>query len=62
MEEFKKELAELLRKHEMYIVAKSNLNNKDYSVEIGFQTGFENTNWVGRHHLGAYDIDGIQSK
>lgn len=59
MEEFKKELADLLRKHGAYIIAKSNLNDDDLSLEIGFQQGMKNT-WSGRFHLGSFDLDGNQ--
>ena len=56
MEDFKAELAELLKKHKVYIIAKSNKRNDDFSVEIGFQSGVVNS-WSGRHHLGGYDLE-----
>lgn len=62
MEEFREELAELLRKHGIYIVAKSNTNENDFSIEIGFQNLGGDSEWSGRHHLGAYDIDGVNKK
>ena len=62
MNEFKAELAVLLRKHGVYIVAKSNSHKNDMSVEIGFMDTDLNTNWTDRHHLGAYDIDGRQGE
>jgi len=58
MEDFKAELAVLLRKHDVYIVAKSNANESDFSIEIGFQTLGGKSDWTNRHHLGAYDLDG----
>ena len=61
MEGFKKELADLLRKLNVQIISKSNINDKDFSVEIGFQSNGSNE-WTGRHHLGGYDIDGTQRK
>jgi hypothetical protein len=56
LESFKKELGQLLKKHNVSIIAKSNNNDNDMSVEIGFQFGIHNK-WFGRHHLTAYDID-----
>ena len=56
MEDFKTELSELLKKHKVYIIAKSNKNDDDLSVEIGFQLGVVNS-WSGRHHLGGYDLE-----
>ena len=64
MEDFKLELAALLRKHKVAIVCHSNKNNNDFSVEIGFQNmnmkyDFK-TEWVGRHHVTSYDLDSKQ--
>jgi len=55
LEEFKKELGELLDKHQAAIIAKSNKNNDDLSVEIGFQFGIHNK-WLGRHHITKHDL------
>lgn len=56
-EDFNKELADLLRKYNAAIVAKSNKDKDDASVEIGFQFGIHNK-WHGRHHITAFDMDG----
>lgn len=58
MKEFKKELAELLEKHNVALICQSNKDKKDMSVEIGFQAmsdGFKNE-WIGRHHITNYDL------
>jgi hypothetical protein len=58
MEEFKKELAALLEKHNVAIICHSQNNEDDHSVEIGFQdtnNGFKNT-YTGRHHLNSFDL------
>jgi hypothetical protein len=58
MEDFKKELAALLEKHNVALICHSTKNQNDFSVEVGFQdmkNGFENE-WTGRHHLGSFDI------
>ena len=58
MDEFKKELALLLEKHNVAIICHSNKNKDDHSVEIGFQdmaNGFKNE-YTGRHHLGGFDL------
>ncbi len=55
LELFDKELAELLKKHNAAIIAKSNKDSQDSSVEIGFQFGIHNK-WYGRHHITAFDI------
>jgi hypothetical protein len=60
MELFKKELADLLRKHHVYIVARGGKNDKSLDREVGFQKDGKNE-WQGRSHLGGYDIDGKQS-
>ena len=57
MKEFKKELADLLKKYDAAIVTKSNKNEDDNSVEIGFIFGFDHNEWTGRHHLTEYDLD-----
>ena len=56
MKEFTEELEELLKKHGVYIVAKSNEHDRDFSVEIGFQKLDGTNEWTGRHHLGAFDL------
>jgi len=58
MKEFKKELAELLTKHNVALICHSNKNEGDYSVEVGFQymdDEYKNE-WTGRHHLGGFDL------
>ena len=58
MEQFKKELADLLTKYDIATICHSNNDINDYSVEIGFQemkNGFKNT-YTGRHHLGGFDL------
>lgn len=55
LDEFNKELAELLRKHGSAIIAKSNNNEEDLSVEIGVQFGIHNK-WYGRHHITPNDL------
>lgn len=56
LDKFKKELAELLDKHSVAIIAKSVNHINDLSVEIGFQFGIRNE-WTGRHHLTKHDIN-----
>lgn len=56
MEGFKNELAQLLKKHNVYIIAKSNKDKDDMSLEIGFQKHTTNS-WTGRHHLGGMDLE-----
>lgn len=59
-EEFTTELAVLLRKHHVAIIAKSGRGVEfDMSVDIGFQFGACNK-WVNRHHVTGYDLDGKQ--
>lgn len=58
LDSFNKELAELLHKHSAAIIAKSNKNDDDMSVEIGFQFGIHNK-WYGRHHITSHDIKRI---
>jgi hypothetical protein len=53
---FNSDLAELLNKHKVAIIAKSNKDDEDSSVEIGFQFGIHNK-WYGRHHITAHDLN-----
>ena len=59
MDEFKKELTILLNKYHMAIVCKSNKDDKDFSVEIGFQDDQLENHMTGRHHITGYDMDNI---
>ena len=59
LKEFKNELAILLRKHNVAIIAKTGKEPDDLLSEVGFQFGIHNK-WVGRHHVTAYDLDGKQ--
>jgi len=58
MEEFYSELSKLLEKHNVAIIAKSNKDDDDFSVEIGFQFGMNNK-WVGRHHVTGCDMKDV---
>lgn len=57
MEDFQKELSELLKKHNVSIVCANNKNEDNLSVEIGFQDNKFKNHWTGRHHLTSYDIE-----
>ena len=59
-EKFKSELAILLRKHDVAIVAKGGKEPDDLLAEVGFQFYHIHNKWVGRHHVTAYDLDGKQ--
>ena len=56
MIEFKKELAELLKKHNVALVCRSKDNARDLSVEVGFQDNYCDVDWIGRHHVTDYDL------
>ena len=58
--EFKNELAELLRKHGVAIIAKGGKDPDDLLAEVGFQFNYIHNKWIGRHHVTAYDLDGKQ--
>ena len=59
LKNFTDELAVLLRKHNVAIIAKGGKEPSELSAEIGFQFGIHNK-WVGRHHLTSYDLDNKQ--
>ena len=61
MRAFEKELAELLRKHGVALIAKSLRDENDLAVELGFQKGLIKNKWTGRHHVTAYDLDGVNT-
>ncbi|CAM0033047.1 hypothetical protein VPHK121_0089 [Vibrio phage K121] len=52
---FNSDLAELLDRHKVAIIAKSNKDHEDSTIEIGFQFGIHNK-WYGRHHITANDV------
>ena len=59
MDEFKRELELLLKKHSVAIVCRSDSNQDDHSVVIGFQNmanGLKNK-WTDRHHITSFDLD-----
>ena len=56
MEEFKKELAAVLRKHDVAIIAKGT------NAEVGFQVRKIANKWTGQLHVTAYDLDGLNIK
>lgn len=58
--EFKVELANLLRKHDVAIIAKGGRDPDDLIAEVGFQFKHIHNKWIGRHHVTAYDLDGKQ--
>ena len=58
MEEFKKELADLLEKYNVAIICENTKHPKDGYVRIGFQdmrNGFKNE-WTSRLHIGGFDL------
>ncbi|HBF48194.1 MAG TPA: hypothetical protein DDW91_17810 [Shewanella frigidimarina] len=58
MKLFNDELSALLKKHGAAIIAKSNVSDaNDFKVEIGFQVGFDNNHWIGRHHVTGFDLN-----
>ena len=57
MEDFKRELSELLDRHRVAIIVKSNKNDDDNSVEVGFMRGLHIQEWTGRHHVTGFDLD-----
>tara|TARA_R110000822_G_scaffold307119_1_gene433858 strand:+ start:705 stop:896 length:192 start_codon:yes stop_codon:yes gene_type:complete len=57
---FKVELANLLRKYDVAIIAKGGKEPDDLLAEVGFQFNHIHNKWIGRHHVTAYDLDGKQ--
>lgn len=61
MKKFEIELAELLRRHGVALIAKSLRDENDLGIEIGFQKNLVINKWTGRHHVTAYDLDGVNT-
>jgi hypothetical protein len=53
MTDFYKDLAEVLRKHKVAIIAKPNAFN---DAVIGFQSPLCDNHWTGRNHLTGHDV------
>ena len=60
LKSFKNELASLLRKYDVAIIAKGGKEPDDLLAEVGFQFNHIHNKWLGRHHVAAYDLDGKQ--
>ena len=58
LKSFQDELAALLRKYDVAIIAKAGKEPEDLLAEVGFQFNYIHNKWVGRHHVTAYDLDG----
>lgn len=54
---FEQELATLLKKYKVAIIARDLKDDNSLSVEIGFQKEWINNTWTGRHHVGHYDLN-----
>lgn len=54
MDDFYRDLAEVLNKHKVAIISKS--NGFDESV-IGFQSNYCDNYWTIRHHVTGYDVE-----
>lgn len=54
MDDFYRDLAEVLKKHKVAIVSKP--NGFDDSI-IGFQSNYGDNYWTSRHHVTGYDAE-----
>lgn len=59
MEDFKKELEELLSKHKVAIISRVNEFNDS---EIGFQRAIAENFWSGRNYVSGYDVSNMEIK
>lgn len=56
---FEQELAILLNKYKIAIIARDLKDENSLSVEVGFQKDRINNTWTGRHHVGGCDLEGV---
>ena len=60
IDHFKEELADLLHKHNVAIIAERGESDNPLAVQIGFMRGMYEKEWTNRHHITSYDLDGDQ--
>ncbi len=53
MDDFYKDLSEVLKKHKVAIISKP---NGFYDSVIGFQSSYCGNYWTDKHHVTGYDV------